>query len=396
MAVLETKRVIQQPKRRRMSKKMRTFQTCLRVAVLVSLVFVVGVLIYTIGFSKYTRVDLTELTQANLSGYDGHGTLQTTTSVMPGYEQFFETVKVEVTPEENAADNGKLSNGDVLELSYTYDKKVAKALGLKIKADDEMVTVKDLPAATIIDQDKLFAGIEVSLEGTAPLITATMENNTFDDVLQTVVFEVVDPKEYYDDGEVVRVQAVVDEQAFSANAYEIASGTKLVKEFPVSSADRYITNVDDVPDELLDEMKTYGLSLFGTEPGDANEFGLRIFMDAGIMYTTDNKQYTFRFSNPYYISAYFTNINEEYMGQVGTHVNDVKIVYETNIVQSDGQSTSAEAVVIFRNIVKKADGTVTVDFGDAELISVSRRDAQIKNLVRSTDDPQYTATKIER
>lgn len=143
-------------------------------------------------------------------------------------------------------------------------------------------------------------------------------------------------------------------------------------------------------------MKSYGLTLFGTEPGDANEFGLRIFMDAGIMYTTDNKQYTFRFSNPYFISAYFTTINEEYMGQVGTHVNDVKIVYETNIVQSDGQSTSAEAVVIFRNIVKHADGTVTVDFSDAELISVSRRDAQIKNLVRSTDDPQYTATKIER
>lgn len=396
MAVLETKRVIQQPKRRRMTKRMRTFQTCARIAVLVSIVFVVGILIYTIGFSKYTSVDLTELTEANLSGYNGHGTLETTTTVMPGYEQFFETVKVEVATDEEAADNGALSNGDVVELSYTYDKKVAKSLGLKIKASDEQVTVKDLPLATVIDQDKLFAGIEIIQEGVAPLITVTMENNTYDEVLQTVVFEMVDPKETYDAGDVVKVRAVIDEQAFSANAYELASGTSLTKEYPITSEDRYITSVDELPDELLEEMKEYGLTLFGTEPGDANEFGLRIFMDAGIMYTTDNKQYTFRFSNPYFISAYFTNIKDEYMGQVGTHVNDVKIVYETNIVQSDGKSTSAEAVVIFRNIIKKADGTVSVDFNDSQLISVSRRDDQIKNLVRSTDDPQYDATKIER
>ncbi len=396
MAVLETKRVIQQPKRRRMTKRMRTFQTCARIAVLVSIVFVVGILIYTIGFSKYTSVDLTELTEANLSGYNGHGTLETTTTVMPGYEQFFETVKVEVATDEEATDNGALSNGDVVELSYTYDKKVAKSLGLKIKASDEQVTVKDLPLATVIDQDKLFAGIEIIQEGVAPLITVTMENNTYDEVLQTVVFEMVDPKETYDAGDVVKVRAVIDEQAFSANAYELASGTGLTKEYPITSEDRYITSVDELPDELLEEMKEYGLTLFGTEPGDANEFGLRIFMDAGIMYTTDNKQYTFRFSNPYFISAYFTNIKDEYMGQVGTHVNDVKIVYETNIVQSDGKSTSAEAVVIFRNIIKKADGTVSVDFNDSQLISVSRRDDQIKNLVRSTDDPQYDATKIER
>lgn len=63
---------------------------CLRVTVLASLAVLLGVLIYMVGFAKYTTVNLGELTTAELIGYEGHGTLRTSTYVMPGYEQFFE------------------------------------------------------------------------------------------------------------------------------------------------------------------------------------------------------------------------------------------------------------------------------------------------------------------
>lgn len=396
MAVLETKRVIQPPKRRRMNKRTRIIQMCLRVTVLASLAVLLGVLIYMVGFAKYTTVNLGELTTAELIGYEGHGTLRTSTYVMPGYEQFFETVKVDIVDSDEAP-NGTLSNGDKIELEYSYDKKMAKSLGLKVHAKDEYVTVKNLPEGKVLSVDDLFAGINISYEGVAPLLSVTMENNTTDEVLKTVEFEVVNPKDYYDNGEAVQVQATFDSALLAANAYEVQTpGNSVIKEYVVSSPDRYITDASELPDDLLEQMKSYGATLFGTESGDANEFGLRVFSDAGLMYTTENTKYTFRFTGARFISAYFCCVEDEHAGEVGTHINDVKIVYDTGVSQSDGQSVAAEAVVIFRDVIKKADGTVTVDMNSGEIISVSRRDAQIKELVYGTEDDQYTSTKLER
>ena len=56
MGVLETKRVIQQPKRRRMNKKLRTLQLVLRVSVLVAGIVALGAIIYSVGFARYTNL----------------------------------------------------------------------------------------------------------------------------------------------------------------------------------------------------------------------------------------------------------------------------------------------------------------------------------------------------
>ncbi len=78
------------------------------------------------------------------------------------------------------------------------------------------------------------------------------------------------------------------------------------------------------------------------------------------------------------------------------HYNDVKIVYDTAISQNDGETVPAEAVVIFRNLIKKEDGSIEVNLDEGQIISVSRRDDQIKKLVRCTDDDTYVAVKFER
>lgn len=395
MGVLETKKVIQPPKRRHMNKRLRTIQMVVRACVLASLAILVCVFVYMVGFAKYVSVDLSELTKAELSGYDGHGTLKTSTLMLSGYEEFFDTVKVNIVDSPDAT-NGELSNGDKVELSYSYDKDMAKQLGLKVKANEEYVTVKNLPGATVVSLEELFAGINISYTGVAPLITVELQNNTTDEVLSLVEFEIVDPKPFYDDGEMVTVKASFDEAVMSSNAYEIEDGgTGYTKNYVVSSSDRYLTDASELPRDLLEQMKAKGATLFGTNSGDANEFGLRVFSDAGLMYTTENTKYTFRFTGTSFISAYFSCVDSEHIGEVGTHVNDVKIVYDTGVTQSDGQSVAAEAVVIFRNVIKHADGTIDVDLDDCDIISVSRRDDQIKNLVRGTDDDQYTSTKLE-
>ncbi|MBQ0027502.1 MAG: hypothetical protein KBS96_02750 [Lachnospiraceae bacterium] len=396
MGVLETKKVIQPPKRRRMTKARRQLQLILKAVVTVALVIALGSVVYVVGFAKYETIDLSELTKAELNGYNGHGTLKTTTEIVTGYETFFETVHVNILDSEKAV-NGMLSNGDKIEIEYTYDKKVAKSLGLKIKAKDEYVNVKDLPDATVVSCDELFAGVDIAYEGIAPLVTISLVNNTSNEVLKTVEFKVKNQKEFYDNGDVVVVEAVFDNALMAANAYEIKPGANgFTKEFTISGCDRYLTDYTELPDDILQQMKEHGATLFGQNSGDANEFGLRIFSDAGLMYTTENTKYTFRFTGTRYISSYFANVEPEHIGEVGTHVNDVKVVYDTGVSQSDGQSVTAEAVVIYRNILKKADGTIVVNFDEGEIISVSRRDSQIKELVRGTEDDQYSSTKLEQ
>ena len=396
MAILETKRVIVQPRRRKMSKRRRTIELVVKGVALATFAFAVAFAVYMIGIARYDVINLSELTSATLTGYDGNGTLDVETEVLPEYGAFFETLKVEIL-ESDKTKNGELSNGDKLEIEYSYDKDMAKSLGLKVKGKKETVTVKDLPEATVISKEELFSGISVETEGVAPMMTVNVINNTTDEVLKTVEFSIVDPRECYDDGDVVTIRASFDSETLAKYTYEIeGEGDSLTKDYTVTSKERYLTDISEVPDELLEEMKSKGATLFGTEPGDANEFGLRIFSDAGKMYSTEGTDYTSRFTTVSFISAYFACVTDEHIGEQGTHYNDVKIVYDTAISQNDGETVAAEAVVIFRNLIKKEDGSIEVNLDEGQIISVSRRDEQIKNLVRCTDDDTYVAVKFER
>lgn len=396
MGVLETKRVIQPPKRRRMTKRKRTLIMCAKIAGLVAAAFALIVAVYMVGFADYTYINLSELTQATVTGYNGHGTLYTTTTPMAGLEDFFDTVSVTVLDTEEIK-NGTLSNGDKIEIEYFYNKELAKNNKLRVRGGSEFVTIKDLPEGKPITYDELFAGVKLEYEGVAPVVSVTVTNTSTDPILADVVYSIVDAKEFYDEGETIKIQAEFDQSKAVEEAYDIEAGPEgYVKEFTIDGVDRYLTDASEIPQDLLDQMKEYGATLFGTEQGDANEYGVRLFTAAGAMYSTSGGDYTFAWRTPTYISSYFTCINDEHLGEPGNQVNDVKVVYDTAVVQADGKAVSAEAVVSFKDLVKKADGTIVVDLESGEIVSASTNDSDIKTLVRSTGDELYTSTKLEQ
>ncbi len=396
MGVLETKRVIQPPKRRRMTKRKRMFIMCAKIAGLAAAVLALITVIYLVGFAEYTYINLSELTQASVSGYNGHGTLSTTTAPMAGLEEFFDTVSVTVLDTDEIK-NGTLSNGDKIEIEYSYNKEMAKENKLRVRGGSEFVSIKDLPDGKPITFDELFKGVKLEYEGVAPVVNVTVSNTSTDPILAEVVYSIVDAKEFYDEGDTVKIKAEFDQGKAIEEAYDIEAGPEgYVKEFTVSGVDRYLTDASELPQELLDQMKEYGATLFGTEQGDANEYGVRLFTAAGTMYSTSGGDYTFAWRTPSYISSYFTCINDEHLGDPGNQVNDVKVVYDTAVVQADGKSVSAEAVVSFKDIVKKADGTIAVDLESGEIVSASTNDSDIKALVRATGDELYTSTKLEQ
>ena len=371
--------------RRRMTKQERTRQIYLRVCFVCALVAVLFTVLYVfLNDASKTEIDLKEVTHITLTGFDGEGVLSATIDVDEKYGAFYQTVSVDFSK------SSGLTNGDEVTISFNYDKSVAKNYNLKVKANDMHYTVNGLVAATPVSENDLFEGLDINFEGIAPLATASLDtsNTKFKDV---VTYQIIDEKEYYDAGETIRVRAVFDEADLEELDYKATTPSEeCIKEYIVEDVDRYITDTDQITDEMMASLKKEALTLFT----DANEYGMRIFCDAGLMPVYVNKKTTFKWSSPNYISSYLNVLREESYGKTGTHVNDIKLCYESVISQADGKACKAEVIVRFQDIIIRKDGTIDLKLESGEIISADRRDSHIKAIVRNEIDKDYESVKL--
>ncbi|MCR5800682.1 MAG: hypothetical protein K6G69_11455 [Lachnospiraceae bacterium] len=369
---------------RRMTKRERTRQIYIRCGILFVLLLGVFIALYiALDRSGKKEVDLNEYVHITMTGFNGEGELSASVDVMENYEAFFSTVNVEFSKKTG------LSNGDEVTITYSYDKNVAKTYNLRIKASEQRFVVKGLIDPVSLGPDELFNGVEVAFEGIAPLVTATVRSDN--DYSDFVTYEIVDPKDYYDIGDTVKVRAVYSDEDMQERNYLAQTGSDLcIKDFTVEDVDRYITNVDDITDEMMASLNKEALSLFS----DANEYGMRIFCDAGLMPVYVNKKTTFVWNDPTHISSYLNVLKEENYGKSGTHVNDIKLCYESVISQANGVACNAEVVVRFTDIVLKADGSVELNLDSGEIISADRRDSHIKAIVQNKIDDDYEAVRM--
>lgn len=371
--------------RRRMTKQERTRQIYLRVCFVCALVAVLFTVLYVfLNDASKTTIDLKDVTHITLTGFDGEGVLSATVDVDEKYGAFYETVSVDFSK------SSGLTNGDEVTISFNYDKNAAKTYNLKVKSSDMHYTVSGLVAATPVSENDLFEGLDINFEGIAPLATASLDasNTKFKDV---VTYQIIDEKEYYDAGEKIRVRAVFDAADLEKLDYKATvDSEECIKEYIVEDVDRYITDTDQITDEMMASLKKEALTLFT----DANEYGMRIFCDAGLMPVYVNKKTTFKWSSPNYISSYLNVLREESYGKTGTHVNDIKLCYESVISQADGKACKAEVIVRFQDIIIRKDGTIDLKLESGEIISADRRDSHIKAIVRNEIDKDYESVKL--
>ena len=371
--------------RRRMTKQERTRQIYLRVCFVCAIVAVLLTVLYVLlNDASKTQIDLKDVTHITLTGFDGEGVLTATIDKDDTYGAFYDTVSVEFSK------SSGLTNGDEVTISYKYDKKVAKKLNLKIKAAGQHYTVSGLVQPTPVSENDLFEGLDIEFEGIAPLVTARLDDSKtgFKDV---VSYEILDEKEYYDIGDSVRVRAVFNEADLEELDYVATiPSEQCIKEYTIKDVDRYITDTEEITDEMMASLKKEALTLFT----DANEYGMRIFCDAGLMPVYVNKKTTFVWSSPNYISSYLNVLKEDSYGKTGTHVNDIKLCFESVISQADGTACKAEVVVRFQDIIVRKDGSIDLKLDSGEIISADRRDSHIKAIVRNEIDQDYESEKI--
>ena len=371
---------------RRLKRRRAKVLTC---SILIFILLAAGITFAGITIYKnitLTKIDLREYTTLTYTGYNSRGTLHAEVKGDGLNKDFFDTVKIDISP------NGNLSNGQEVILTYSYDEKMAKEQKLWISGTEKTVNMHGLPEATTISCEELFRNAKVTWEGISPEVAVTIENTSTDDFLKTVQFLPTDEKEYYAKGDVITLEAVFDKEQAVKRGYVIESGADgYKKEIVIDNVDEYITDASELTSDQIRQLEDNARGLFG----DANEFGLRIFCEAHLMPSYENGNTTFRWTNPRLISVYFNVLTDQsYFGQLGVHMNDVKLVYDAPITQSDGVTASTEAVVRYDNLIRRADGTIELNLESGRIISASGSDRNIKKMVNNQEEEEYTSTKL--
>ena len=381
-------------KKKIIKRKRRKINRNLELAIKIGL-FLICVVAGGVGiwnFAMREDVKLADLTKISLIGYDSEGMLNAeldATTVMaefPQIEKVLDTVEMDFSKEEH------LSNGDTVEITYTYDKALAEELDIRLGDAPSVLTVENLPQAEAITLEELFKDVELVYEGTAPALQISIQNNSMHPYIKTMDFIIKDAKDYYKKGDTVTVEAVFSEEDAIAYRYAIEKGNNgYCKSYSLEGIDSYLTSVEQLSEEAIDTLIAEGQNCFT----DANEYGLRIFSEAGRMPIWINKKTTFTWKNPYVISMYFNTAKEEALGETGIMVNDVKIVYGVTLTQADGVSCDAEIVVRFDGLVEKADGSIDLALETGAMISASHKDKFIKDIVHNTYvDEKYDSERI--
>lgn len=380
-------------------------------AAFVLVLVIVGIILFKASL-PYEKVDLCDYVTYEYSGYNNKGTVQVSinetlaSGLMQRLVSKYDEAKIHYTKCEpsdyNAFYNSldvtayapqNLSNGSKYTYQVSYDRELAKKIKLDVKNYSREVMVDGLVTAAVFSIDDLFEGIKFTYEGISPSVVATMTNETSNPYFQNIEFNIEGEQEFYSEGDVIRVRASFSEEECLEKHFAIDGDvTECYKDYVVTSTSRYVTSADKITKDLLREAASSANYAFTT--ASAKEFGVRVFIEAGLMPVYINKDSTFEWVSYNPVSAYFKVANADIAGKSGNNYNILDIIYTANMTQADGKVANVECVVRFKDIIENDDGTLSYDFSNATIIGCSHMDSRVKKTVIGNYENNYTITKM--
>ena len=375
-----------------------------------ALIVVLILVIKSLG--AYETVDLSDYATYKYSGYNTKGSVEVEINeelasllmqrLRKDYDDAFINYKKCESEDYNAFYNSLsvsvdapeyLANGSKFRYTVNYNTELAKLLKLKVKNNKKEVTVSGLVTAAVISYDQLFEGISFTYEGVSPTLTAVMTDNTVNPYLSDVEFLIEGEQEYYSEGDVIRVRAVFDEAQCLEKHFAIdADPSECYKDFIVEASSHYARNSSELSQDLINRAVSAANSAFTTKT--ANEYGVRVYFEAGIAPVYVNKKSTFEWVSYGPVSAYFKVANSDIAGKNSNNYNDLDIIYTGTLTQADGKAVNVEAVVRFKDIIVNNDGSYTYNFNNPTISSCSHYDARIKKNVISNYEKNWSVEKL--
>ncbi len=322
-----------------------------KVLVLNSLILLAG-LLAACGAKK---IDVTETLTLSYSGANGYGVAELENEYdweatafeeagIESIETFSDlgdafiiesAVTYEVSPKEN------LSNGDEITVTATINNEKTDAYNLKLVAKKRTFTVEGLPEIKQVD---LFENIDVLFQGTAPYATAKITDENTDHYVNTQYK--LNKDSGLNIGDIVTVTAQYDKDELLAKGYMAESDTK---EFEVMNVSKYVTELSEIPDEILGKMK-------------------KQMEDAMLAHVASKWTEKESLSGMNYIGSYLLKLKNE---MYGYEPNYLYLIYKIDVENSEG-ALSYYTYCRFSDLIILEDGTFSVDLSSYKTPSGTR------------------------
>ena len=358
----------------------------------------------------YRTVDLASLAKVEFSGFNEDGVATVTidddavdaimTSVKEEHDSSWfrsediddgDYAKFRQSIEFSLPKSTELSNGDNIKVVASCDEALARKLKIEIKNKSTEATVSGLSNVVRLSLDEVFSHLNVSFTGISPAITVALQNTSTQPLISQMIFEIMDAKEYYSEGDTVRIHAKFTEDMCRETGYlPDTPEEECIREYKVTSDAAYLTDASQLDSSIIREAIEAGKRAFV----DANEYGVRIFCEANLVPVYINKKATFEYGSPNYVSSYFKSVFPEKAGELGLAYNDLDIIYDVRLSQADGVSCTAYGAVRFSDIIQKSDGSYSYDFSSPQLLSVSYYSARVKKNVVDSYANSYDIERV--
>ena len=227
------------------------------------------------GCGKKAEINLADYVDYKFSGYDNDGYVEYSFDY-DGLFDDLDSLKVEYDDDDlkkyikiNAGNTDDLSNGDSVEFDWDISKRLEENVKATFVYADFEVEVEGLKEREQFDPfDYItveFSGI--TGEGYAEINTDKVDSSPVSDIW----FEFAGAYGSLRNGDVVSVRACA---LYDLEEYCYDEGyilTSDLKEYTVSGLDEYASSVDQLPDDLLNEMKSQGEDTFYSRLDDSAE-----------------------------------------------------------------------------------------------------------------------------
>ncbi|MBQ8084779.1 MAG: zinc ribbon domain-containing protein [Lachnospiraceae bacterium] len=230
----------------------------------------------------------------------------------------------------------QLSNGDKIEIPVIFEKDLLKDYNLELAGETVTIEVAGLPEANEVDP---FEKISVEYQGTSPYLTAVVTNNN-EELSGYIKVSVSANNGNIKLGDKFNVVIEADEEGLLEN--KGIHLTALSKEYVCENADAYIESASQIPDDIMEKMRSNAEDVFRANAASnwVKEVSIKDFKLIG-NYMLKSKE--------------FDTWNIQ---------NQIYLVFKVTVKKEGEKKFSYYYYTKYNNIMLLQDGTCTVDVSD--------------------------------
>ena len=359
------------------------------------------------------KFDLMEIITINYTGFDGEGRA----SVYPNWDDIEKYLKsnansntaitsanikaLEDSVEYDLAKNSDLSNGDKINVTVTFDKELAKKLGLNLKGKSKTVTVDGLKEGT--DADLFGDDIKLDFTGTSPNIQVKVINNSSEPFFKSVSYK-VEPSSGLKKGDTVTVTASVSESEAEEYGYKIKERTK---DYTVDDVDEYVASIDKINDDGIKKMDSESKDLIKSTFSTQYNYTDYVYncltksvavakfkseFNGVLNYYSTVDMSSVKINSIDIAKKYLLNLKSDrtLSDTLSSDYNKLYIVYKVNITDNCfPDSLTVYVPVRYKNVILKSDGDIEVKLDDAKMVKGSDNMDELYRNIVTVDKDNY-------